>query len=116
MTDKLLPCPFCGCDCIDEYEGDFGNGVYCMQCGVMMGEPIHLDFRSPRVSFEQAMTAWNTRAERTCRMTPDASGDRITTINGDEIFLFRFTCSECGGKTNQPFASYCPNCGAKVVG
>lgn len=61
---ELLPCPFCGCDCIDEYEGDFGNGVYCMQCGVMMGEPIHLDFRSPRVSFEQAMTAWNTRTER----------------------------------------------------
>lgn len=111
MTDKLLPCPFCGCDCIDEYEGDFGNGVYCMQCGVMMGEPIHLEFRSPRVSFEQAIAAWNTRTERTC------------TNVGYYIDGTRFKCSECGyngwtkwakdGEDKLP--SYCPNCGAKVI-
>ena len=60
---ELLPCPFCGCDSIDEYEGDYGNGIYCMECGAMMGEPIHLGFMvSERVSYEQAAKAWNTRA------------------------------------------------------
>ena len=60
---KLKSCPFCGCVDIDEYEGDFGNGVYCMNCGAMMGEPIHMEYRvTERVSMEQAIAAWNTRA------------------------------------------------------
>lgn len=62
ICDELKPCPFCGCEDIDEYEGDFGNGVYCMNCGAMMGEPIHMEFRTnERVSYEQAIEAWNTR-------------------------------------------------------
>ena len=59
---ELKPCPFCACEDIDEYEGDFGNGVYCMNCGAMMGEPIHMEFRTnERVTYEQAAEAWNTR-------------------------------------------------------
>lgn len=61
-TEELKPCPFCGCEDIDEYEGDYGNGVYCMNCGAMVGEPIHMEFRTnERVTYEQAAEAWNTR-------------------------------------------------------
>ena len=61
-TTELLPCPFCGGE-PDEYEGDYGNGVYCMHCGAMVGEPIHNEWHvDGRVSYEQAVEAWNTRA------------------------------------------------------
>lgn len=59
---ELLPCPFCGCDMIDEYEGDYGNGVYCMQCGAMMGENLHGGFEG-RVTYEHARDAWNNRVD-----------------------------------------------------
>ena len=111
MTDTLLPCPFCGCDCIDEYEGDFGNVVYCMQCGVMMGEPIHLDFRSPRVSIEQAIAAWNTRTERTCHLSEK---NDICSSCGACIQRITHSVYDMGdGYACRP--SYCPSCGAKVV-
>ena len=59
----LLPCPFCGGEA-DEYEGEYGNGIYCMMCGAKMGEPIHLGYRTmKRVSIDEAIAAWNTRAE-----------------------------------------------------
>ena len=59
---ELKPCPFCGGEA-DEYEGDYGNGVYCMQCGAMVGEPIHEGFRvDRRVTYQQASEAWNMRA------------------------------------------------------
>lgn len=102
MTE-LKPCPFCGCESIDLYEGDYGNGVYCMKCGVMMGEPIHLEFRvSERVSMAQAIDAWNTRADRTCRAVMAAS--KIAS-----------TCSECGAMLANWAMRYCPNCGRRVT-
>ena len=113
---ELKPCPFCGCEDIDEYEGDYGNGVYCMSCGAMMGEQIHkhdFHYDGGRVSYEHARDAWNTRAERTCHDT-------------GECRMFR--CSECGFGINDAyleneadygihldFVNYCPSCGARVV-
>lgn len=106
MTD-LLPCPFCGGTDIelshyptydvahpDVYE------ILCPDCGGRGGEGW---------TEAEAIAAWNTRAERTCRET---------TI--DEFFS---GCDSCGymwhffygiGKRERP--NYCPNCGAKVVG
>lgn len=104
---ELLPCPFCGGEDIDEYEGDYGNGVYCMNCGAMMGEQIHRDFYvHERVTYEQAVEAWNTRAERTCHNTEHMDGC--------------FVCSACGEGLEDPrqepnFVKWCPFCGAKVI-
>ena len=108
---ELKPCPFCGGEA-DEYEGDYGNGIYCMMCGAMVGEPIHLGYRTTkRVSIAEAIAAWNSRAERTCR-------------NLDKHYNIMFKCSECGHWECQDFDgekilpqtwNYCPNCGAKVV-
>lgn len=101
---ELKPCPFCGCEDIDEYEGDYGNGVYCMSCGVMMGEQIHkhdFHYDGGRVSYENARDAWNTRAERTCH---DETKPRDY-----------FTCSECHTPIGKWVPVYCPRCGARVV-
>lgn len=106
--NKLLPCPFCGGEA-DEYEGDYGNGIYCMYCGAMLGEPIHLDWRvDGRVTYEQAARAWNSRAERTCKADYRSGGYGIG----------GWYCSECGGYMHDDMQQdmvYCPNCGAKVV-
>lgn len=103
---ELKPCPFCGGDA-DEYEGDYGNGIYCMMCGAMVGEPIHLEYRTTkRVSIDEAIDAWNTRAERTCRREKHG-----TKMDGSP----KLRCSLCGYGIGDKRWSYCPNCGAKVV-
>ena len=111
MTD-LKPCPFCGGEA-DEYEGDYGNGIYCMMCGAMVGEPIHLEYRTTeRVSIGEAAAAWNTRHVETCKRV-DVSG-----------YSFRFECSVCGYVAIvhncdirlDELPNYCPNCGRKVEG
>ena len=104
MTSALKPCPFCGGE-PDEYEGDYGNGICCTGCGAMVGEPIHMDYRvTERVSIEQAIEAWNTRAERTCKNLKQPGYNYMK-------------CSACGEKAYQGDRqySYCPWCGAEVV-
>ena len=67
---------------------------------------------------EEAIAAWNRRAERTCRNVCEWNID-----------AFHFTCSECGAEIggddwgDSPVfvgdyheqLSYCPNCGARVI-
>ncbi len=112
---ELLPCPFCGGEA-DEYEGDYGNGIYCMMCGAMVGEPIHLEYRTTkRVGIAEAIAAWNSRAERTCVPTEDS----CCPYCGDDLIRCDMAIGEGGGavELDPPiYHSYCPNCGCKVVG
>lgn len=115
----LRECPFCGGEA-DEYEGDYGNGIYCMQCGAMVGEPIHLGFNvAERVRYEQAIEAWNTRAERTCHAELNDSRNAVICSECGSSELLRDWCEMMTWQGDTRIASfttynYCPNCGARV--
>lgn len=94
---EVKQCPFCG-------------GEARVVAGVESWSVMCVEDRceaSPETQWfsaeEDAIAAWNARAERTCKMTLDFE---------DEDWY----CSECGSFTqafNKP--NYCAYCGAKVV-
>lgn len=95
MTDKLLPCPFCGGEariCAKNFTN--GEAYAWVECGCCHAKSRYSD------SIEDLTFAWNARAERTC----------VRFWTGAEMI-----CSECAHQLNSPAAIYCPNCGAKVV-
>ena len=49
---ELKPCPFCGCEA-DDYCGFAYSEVYCINCNAQI----------QRDSIEEAIEAWNRRAE-----------------------------------------------------
>lgn len=105
-NSDLLFCPFCGGEAhikevVSACEKRYTVGCSDSEC---MGYETWL--LKPTV--DEAVAAWNRRAERTCRdLTPDSD---------------KLTCSECGAESvgqvhQKPFIdvfSYCPNCGARV--
>ena len=110
MKDKLLSCPFCG--------GEGNVGYYPYVAG--MEEEPWAAFCAEEGCYAaiwaateaEAIEAWNTRHERTCRaemdwdaMEDEISGYRIWRCSCGELFLYF--------RGRKP--SYCPECGAKVV-
>lgn len=97
MSIELKPCPFCGGEAesvINEYLRGF-TYIECHECGA----------RGSTSKERQAIKAWNTRAERTCRMNRYNSAV--------------WACSECGRGYMESLlpevGEYCMGCGAKVV-
>lgn len=116
--DELKPCPFCGSGAL--YE-TWRNGyldetptMFCNSCkAVVTWEQVEEEGVNDETR-TFVREHWNTRAERTCRMTD------------------RGECSECGAYIVRAWTevhdfngdmkridlrshNYCPNCGAKVV-
>lgn len=107
--DELKPCPFCGGEAeILTAESMHGGNLYGVMCDCCAGRADVYDTEA------EAIEAWNTRAERTCRMTD------------------RGECSECGAYIVRAWTevhdfngdmkridlrshNYCSNCGARVV-
>ena len=61
--EKLLPCPFCGGE-VQLFKDDWNKyGAYCVECEATVG--VHLDkgWRAILANKEEAIAAWNRRAE-----------------------------------------------------
>ena len=128
-SDMLLDCPFCGArPYIQTHElGDtcVEARIVCPSCHVSTTREYQSwkvgylgDDLTRTLAMGRAISAWNRRAERTCRNVCEWNID-----------TFHFTCSECGAEIDgddwgdspvfvgdyHEQLSYCPNCGAKVV-
>lgn len=101
MTQAMKPCPFCGGGAhIKEISG-VCEALCTVGCSdsECMGYETLLCKPTP----EEAIAAWNRRAERTCSIVRD-----------EEVGCWR--CSECGWELTPGEEQFCPMCGAKVVG
>lgn len=104
---ELKPCPFCGCEAVilidatrpSPYRDRLRVGCETAGCrGFYHAAWAYYE------TLEQAAEAWNTRAERTCRIKEDA-----------DIGCF-LVCSECGAIQPEEWTVYyCWCCGARVV-
>lgn len=102
MSNKLKPCPFCGGEAkVSSVLIDDSCFVCCKYCGATT-----YNMKDMRMYFngaKDAIAAWNTRAERTCKDLKE--------------FPHLFTCSACGETEYEGLRpNYCPDCGARVVG
>lgn len=113
-SQKLRNCPFCGSEgklrVADGILDDFTMFYcYCPNGKCIAGGTDW--FRSR----EEAIEAWNTRAERTCKLEKTIS--KPSTMRN----AMEYECSECGGLTDSQIFDendlprYCVNCGARVV-
>ena len=106
-TTELLPCPFCGGEASKRLFCKGKYRVHCNVCDAHSGDVCDTE--------AEAIAAWNTRAERTCKWELEHSG----------TLYDKWRCSKCGYLFVEPRCdqgytdlepNYCPNCGAKVVG
>lgn len=95
---ELLPCPFCGGEASKRlfYKGKYR--VHCNVCDAHSGDVCDTE--------AEAIAAWNSRAERTCKVTKE-----FVDIGGERMTDYSCCLNQSGWGHN-----YCPNCGAKVVG
>ncbi len=115
-TNLIEPCPFCGGEAITRLNNKWW--IHCDNCTCEIGFE-GMDENGYYGHFDteaEAIAAWNTRAERTCKNISDPP----------EGFL----CSECGwGDFAEPShllttakfsgrvhggPNYCPNCGRRI--
>lgn len=106
--DKLKPCPFCG----GEAETELcGKGIYSYwsvwcNCGVLLQ-----DYKTEA----EAIEAWNTRAERTCKFVSSRGADYPPACSECGYELGIYDCDWLDDGTYRYNGNYCLNCGRKVV-
>lgn len=104
MSEELKPCPFCPDGGKLFINGGVGcRWVECSSCGC----------EGPAYETEaEAIEAWNTRAERTCKAEQDydAMDDGIP-----DCRIWKCSCGESFPFWRGLNPCFCPNCGAKVI-
>lgn len=135
MSEELKPCPFCGGEAAIRREDDMWI-VECRHHGWSSKDDdgcsyagdislyveisgkvnhwtheIEYDEKDIDLAKKKAIEAWNRRAERTCKRRNHDT---------DNYYMRCCSCSRCNAGWfediyDKPF-SYCPHCGAKVVG
>lgn len=105
MSEKLLPCPFCG----GEAHFAVSSDGYAVECD---GELCLNNALQEHPSEEYAALWWNTRVQQTCHYE-FLSNIVIGSISLNACGL---RCSSCGREqmSLEP-PNYCPDCGKKVV-
>ena len=115
--EKLKPCPFCGGEAkINRIVNTFYQYArYFSSCTRCSAESKVFETE------QEAIEAWNTRAERTCHpfVSPDGAGwyaigcdncgHGFVDNNPDKAYLLKIS------KRSDIMPRYCPNCGAKVI-
>ena len=109
---ELKSCPCCGSSngLYVLQEDEYGEwSVFCDMCKTSFHNENHCETR------DDAVSAWNRRAERTCRVeVSHGSHGPGPRFEGD-VWTMHHVCSECDGAIDRDDA-YCKHCGAKVVG
>ena len=105
MTE-LKPCPCCGPKAFitpsttcyaQEGPQPWSAELRCDECGLNISRTAATE----KEALYEAVDAWNTRAERTCKPMPG--------------YAHIFECSVCGCIDDDGIPNYCPSCEAKVV-
>ena len=105
----LKSCPFCGGEAHTTETARYGN-----QWGVRCGNYTHCKaFQGFYTTEDEAIEAWNTRAERTCHMKYQTSGMQRGWWKCSKCGTAMDTVESCAGRK---LPKWCGNCGAKVVG
>lgn len=105
IMSELLPCPFCGGEAdIKKWTSTPFAIVVCKTKDC----PCSSFGTNCYNNEQEAIEAWNTRTERTCKVLNEEVDDLYETV---------FTNLSCGHYYNgcKEFVNYCPRCGAKVV-
>ena len=121
-SSMLAPCPFCGCETPYVQTSSIGDcteeaRVVCPSCHVATtrdGQSWRVSYRGDDVTrtlaIGRAISRWNRRAERTCRMEYNEEW------SGDELYPTEcYNCSECHHMTSDGMPGYCPGCGSRVI-
>ena len=112
--DNLKPCPFCGNE--PTLYQDEMTGHWAVRCVKDTHRPTLLNSHGATAwcysctDPAEATAAWNTRAERTCRVDGGYTyGER------DELRAWALSCGHEFDWNDEEPPKYCPSCGAKVV-
>lgn len=102
---ELLPCPFCGGE-----AHTYKNNLWHVACERAHNGCVTM---SAFITEAEAIEAWNSRAERTCKVEGDYWHDH----GGDGYDTYEYVLS-CGHKVewldDDKEPRYCPQCGARI--